>query len=169
MHLAERIDTDFAVGIARQLAFSAYQYALWESLIDSRDETISGVAGKAIKEVDYHLDHAVQWTLRLGDGTEFSHRRMQAGLTEVWPDVPELFVPAPELDDVVAAGIAVDPASLAGAFEARVHPVLHEAGLALPAVPAAPGGGRHGVRTPEFAEMHAELTELHLAHPGASW
>jgi ring-1,2-phenylacetyl-CoA epoxidase subunit PaaC len=169
VHLVERFDTDFAVGIARQLAFSAYQHTLWSALTRSTDETIAGVAGKAIKEVEYHLDHAVQWTLRLGDGTEHSHERMVAGLAEVWPDVPELFAPAPELAHLVAAGVAVEPASLRDAFDARVHPVLREAGLAVPDVPAAPGGGRHGLRTPEFADMHAEMTELHLAHPGATW
>lgn len=169
VHLVERQDTDFAVGIARQLALSAYQRALWSALLDSSDATIAAVAGKAIKEVAYHLDHATAWTLRLGDGTEVSHRRMQAGLAEVWPDVPELLVPAPELDGLVAQGVAVDPATLAEGFEAAVHPVLHEARLALPAVATAPGGGRHGTRTPEFAAMHSELTELHLAHPGASW
>lgn len=169
VHLVERRDIDFAVGIARQLAFSAYQRALWSALLDSRDETVAAVAGKAIKEVAYHLDHAVQWTLRLGDGTEVSHAKMRVGLDEVWPEVPELFVPAPELDALVAEGVAVDPATLAGEFATTVHPVLHAAGLALPAVAAAPGGGRHGTRTPEFAALHAELTELHLAYPGASW
>ncbi|MGQ0464736.1 MAG: 1,2-phenylacetyl-CoA epoxidase subunit PaaC [Sporichthyaceae bacterium] len=169
VHLVERHDTDFAVGIARQLAFSAYQLASWTALLDSRDETIAAVAGKATKEVSYHLDHAVQWTLRLGDGTEVSHRRMDAGLAVVWPDVPELFAPAPELDALAAEGVAVDPAGLAAEFEVIVRPVLQRAGLRMPAVPAAAGGGRHGVRTPEFVELHRELTELHLAHPGASW
>jgi ring-1,2-phenylacetyl-CoA epoxidase subunit PaaC len=169
VHLVERADGEFGTGIARQLAFSAYQQAQWAALLDCADETIAAVAGKAIKEVAYHLDHAVAWTLRLGDGTDVSHARMQAGLDAVWPDLPELFAAAPELADLVATGVAVDPRTLARAFAATVQPVLREAGLALPTVPAAAGGGRRGVRTPEFAALHEELTQLHLAHPGASW
>ena len=76
-HLVELPRGDFAVTIARQLVFSGYQAALYRGLIASADPVIAGVAAKAVKEVSYHLDHAVQWTLRLGDGTAESHRRMQ--------------------------------------------------------------------------------------------
>jgi ring-1,2-phenylacetyl-CoA epoxidase subunit PaaC len=154
VHLVERQIGDFAVTIARLLVFSAYQYELYAQLSASDDTLLAGVAGKAVKEVAYHRDHAVQWTLRLGGGTEESHRRMQGGLETVWPDIPELFADRPEL---------YEPWAL------FVRAVLAEAGLAEPVVTPAPGGGRTGVRTPEFAAMHAEMTSLHLAHPGASW
>jgi ring-1,2-phenylacetyl-CoA epoxidase subunit PaaC len=154
VHLVEREIGDFAVTIARLLVFSAYQYELYTQLSGSDDALLAGVAGKAVKEVAYHRDHAVQWTLRLGGGTEESHRRMQAGLEVVWPDVPELFAERPEL---------YEPWAL------FVRAVLAEAGLSEPVVPPAPGGGRRGVRTPEFAAMHEEMTALHLAHPGAQW
>jgi ring-1,2-phenylacetyl-CoA epoxidase subunit PaaC len=154
VHLVERQIGDFAVTIARLLVFSAYQYELYTQLSASDDALLAGVAAKAVKEVAYHRDHAVQWTLRLGGGTEESHRRMQAGLEIVWPDVPELFADRPEL---------YEPWVL------FVRAVLAGAGLSEPVVPPAPGGGRCGVRTPEFAGMHAEMTALHLAHPGAQW
>jgi ring-1,2-phenylacetyl-CoA epoxidase subunit PaaC len=156
VHLVERTNGDFASTIARAVLFSAYQHALYASLVDSADPTLAGVAGKAVKEVAYHRDHAAAWTLRLGDGTTESHRRMQAGLESRWPHVAELFA-------------APDAAGLRPAWDAFVYPVLQAAGLAVPVVPDATGGGRSGVRTADFAALHEELTALHLAHPGALW
>ncbi|MGQ0630332.1 MAG: 1,2-phenylacetyl-CoA epoxidase subunit PaaC [Sporichthyaceae bacterium] len=168
VHLVERPIGDFAATIARQLLFAAYQYELYSALLDSTDPTLSGVAGKAAKEVTYHRDHAVAWTLRLGDGTAQSRTRMQAGLELMWPYTDELFAS----DPVIAAlppGIGVEPASLRPDWENFVGDVIAEATLARPGERTAPGGGRRGVRTPEFAALLAEMTELHQAHPGARW
>lgn len=160
---------DFAVTIARQLLFSAYQLPLYEELTGSADETLAAVAAKAAKEVAYHRDHAVQWTLRLGDGTADSHRRMQAGLDLVWPYHHELF----EVDDVVSAllvdGIAADPERLHARWTSDVDTVLAEATLARPDDGWAPSGGRRGLHTEEFGRLLAELQYLHRAHPGARW
>jgi ring-1,2-phenylacetyl-CoA epoxidase subunit PaaC len=169
VHLVERQIGDFAVTVARLLVFSAYQYELYTQLSQSTDELLAGVAGKAVKEVAYHRDHAAQWTLRLGDGTESSNHRMQNGLRLVWPDVAELFATPRELAPLIRAGIAVDPAALSADWATFVLAILAQAGLEEPAVQPAAGGGRDGLRTPEFAAMHAEMTALHLAHPGASW
>ena len=108
VHLVERPNEDFAVSMARQLLVSTYQLALYERLQDSADPTLSGMAAKAVKEVDYHRDHATQWVLRLGDGTDESHRRMQAGLVRLWPYVDELFATDDLEQSLVADGIAVD-------------------------------------------------------------
>ena len=93
LQIVELDNGDFAQTIARQLLFSSYQLELYQDLQNSRDETLAGVAAKAVKEVTYHRDHATQWALRLGDGTPESHRRMQAGLERIWPyvarDVPQ--------------------------------------------------------------------------------
>jgi ring-1,2-phenylacetyl-CoA epoxidase subunit PaaC len=169
VHLVERQIGDFAVTAARLLVFSAYQYELYTHLSASTDPLLAGVAGKAVKEVAYHRDHAAQWTLRLGDGTESSNRRMQNGLYVVWPDVAELFAPRRELTPLIDAGIAVDPAALTAQWATFVMAILAQAGLDEPGVAPAPGRGRDGVRTPEFADLHLEMTALHLAHPGASW
>ncbi|MEP6561614.1 MAG: 1,2-phenylacetyl-CoA epoxidase subunit PaaC, partial [Nakamurella sp.] len=111
VQLVEIENGDFAVTMARQLVFAAYQYELYTALLTSQDPTLAGLAGKASKEVSYHRDHAAQWVLRLGDGTTESHTRMQAGLDEIWPYVAELF-DTTDVADLVAAlpGIAVDPA-----------------------------------------------------------
>jgi ring-1,2-phenylacetyl-CoA epoxidase subunit PaaC len=122
-----------------------------------------------VKEVDYHLDHATQWVLRLGDGTEESHRRMQAGLEQIWPYVDEMF-DADELTSVLAGeGIAVDPASLRPEWDAIVSAVLAQATLTGPE-PAFHGrGGRRGLHTEAMGYLLAEMQHLHRSHPGASW
>jgi len=89
--LVEQPDRDFAHTIVRQLLFSTYQLALYERLQRSTDEVLGGMAAKAVKEVAYHRDHALQWTLRLGGGTEESHARMRAALDALWPYAGELF------------------------------------------------------------------------------
>ncbi len=169
VHLVERPIGDFGATVARQLLFSAYQYELYEALTASADPTLAGLAGKAVKEVAYHRDHAVIWTLRLGDGTATSRARMQAGLDAMWPFAAELFAPDPAAGGLVGLGVAVDPTGLASAWRRFVEPVLTAATLGVPDVSSAPGGGRSGVRTTEFDALLAEMTELHSAHPGASW
>jgi ring-1,2-phenylacetyl-CoA epoxidase subunit PaaC len=167
LQIVERPNGDFAVTIARQLIFSAYQYELYDRLRASADETLAGVAGKAVKEVAYHRDHATQWTLRLGDGTAESHRRMQAGLAAMWPYVDEIF----RTDPCAAAlpGVAVEPPGLRTDWAAYVLPVLAEATLEVPDVKPAYGGGRDGIHSDDFSALLAEMAHLHLSHPGATW
>jgi ring-1,2-phenylacetyl-CoA epoxidase subunit PaaC len=170
LQIVERPNEDFAVTMARQLFFSTWQLAVYRQLVDSADETIAGVAGKAVKEVDYHRDHATQWVLRLGDGTEESHRRMQAGLERMWPYVPEMFVTDDLERALVAQGVAADVSGLRGEWDEYVDAVLREATLSRPAEGRAlPGGGRRGVHTEEFGYLLAEMQHLHRSHPGASW
>lgn len=167
--LVEQSNGDFAATIARQLLFSAYQYELYDALQASADPSIAAVAGKAVKEVAYHRDHATQWTLRLGDGTAESARRMQAGLDELWPYAAELFETDGLVRELVAAGIAADPAQLRSAWSAYVQPVLAEATLRRPASDWAPTGGRRGLHTESFGYLLAEMQYLHRSHPGAAW
>ncbi len=169
LRLVELPNTDFAVSMARLLVLAAYQRALYSRLASSTDETLSGVAAKAVKEVSYHLDHASEWVLRLGDGTEESHRRMQAGLQTVWPYVDELFDGAWVDAALVADGVAVDPGSLRDEVLGVVRAVVGEATLSLPDVGPDAGRGRRGEHTPALAEMLDEMQELHRAHPGATW
>ena len=170
VQIVERPNDDFGVTIARQLVFSTWQLGLFQRLAESRDETLAGVAGKAVKEVDYHRDHATQWVLRLGDGTEESHRRMQDGLATVWPYVAELFQTDELEQGLVRDGVAVDVSTLRPEWDSYVGSVLQEATLEVPdGVPALPGGGRRGVHTEAFGYLLAEMQHLHRSHPGASW
>jgi ring-1,2-phenylacetyl-CoA epoxidase subunit PaaC len=170
VHLVELPNDDFAVSIARQLLFSTYQLALYDGLTASTDETLAGVAVKAVKEVDYHRDHATQWVLRLGDGTEESHRRMQAGLERVWPYADELFGTDDVEQALVAEGVAVDASTLRPGWDGYVDRVLAEATLTRPeGLRTPPGGGRRGIHTEALGYLLAEMQHLHRAHPGASW
>jgi ring-1,2-phenylacetyl-CoA epoxidase subunit PaaC len=164
VQLVEIRNGDFAVTMARQLAFSAYQFELYTALASSDDPTLAGLAGKAVKEVAYHRDHAVQWVLRLGDGTELSHQRMQAGLDQVWPYTDELFDPASQLP-----GVAVDPATLRPVWERYVISVLSEATLDKPQPRWRSRGGRDGLHTEHLGHLLAEMQHLHRSHPGATW
>ena len=113
-----RADGDFGVTMARLLVFSTYQLELYAALAASTDETLAGVAAKAVKEVDYHRDHATQWVLRLGDGTDESHRRMQAGLDASGRTSTSCSTPTTVDAGLVADGVAVDPSTL----ESRAGP-----------------------------------------------
>jgi len=165
--LVEQPNGDFGKTIARQLVFSLYQYELYSRLVDSADETLAAIAAKALKEVDYHRDHAIQWTLRLGDGTEESHRRMQEGLNSVWPYVDELFVDDELIERL--AGVAVRPSELRAPFDALLAQVLDEATLAVPDVQPAMTGNR-GVRHSEhLGYILAEMQVVARAHPRGRW
>jgi ring-1,2-phenylacetyl-CoA epoxidase subunit PaaC len=169
VQLVEIPNGDFAGTIARLFAFSAYQYELYARLVDSGDETLAAVAAKAIKEVAYHRDHATQWVLRLGDGTDESHQRMRAGLEQVWPYVAEMFAADPAVADVVDSGVAVDVTALHEPWERYVTRVIREATLATPEPAFRATGGRRGIHTEALGYLLAEMQHLHRTHPGASW
>jgi ring-1,2-phenylacetyl-CoA epoxidase subunit PaaC len=169
VHLVERERGDFAVTVARLLILSTYQLELYTALQGSTDETLAAVAGKAVKEVDYHRDHATMWVLRLGDGTEESHRRMQAALDEQWPYVDELFDGSFIEPTLLTSGVAVDPAGLREPWSAWVEDVVARATLRLPTVRPAVTGGRRGIHTEQMGRLLAEMQHLARSHPGAVW
>jgi ring-1,2-phenylacetyl-CoA epoxidase subunit PaaC len=164
VQLVERPNGDFADTIARQLYFSVYQELLYGELAAGGGE-LAPLAGKAVKEVAYHRDHAEQWTLRLGDGTPESHRRMGRALDGLWRSTGELFAPL--------EGLAVELLALRGPWLERIEGTLARATLELPQGPDrtawSAGGGRQGVHTEDFGRMLAEMQSLHRAHPGAAW
>ena len=170
VHLVEQERRDFGFEMARMLWFSAYQCELYAALVTSSDETIAGVAAKAVKEVDYHRDHASQWVLRLGDGTSASHERMQEALERVAPHVAELFE-----DDAVSvaaaeAGVGALPSSLWDSAFGHVSRVTAQATLALPAESTwRSRGGRSGVHSRPMGYLLAEMQHIARSHPGATW
>jgi ring-1,2-phenylacetyl-CoA epoxidase subunit PaaC len=172
VHLVEQPRSDFGFEMARMLWFSSYQCGLYAALVASSDETLSGVAVKAVKEVDYHRDHATQWVLRLAGGTEESRRRMIVALTDTWPYADELFVDDELVERLADEGVAVLPSSLRAGFDAVIDAVLAEAELELPTgrtAFTASGGGRRGSHTEHLGPLLAEMQVLARAHPGASW
>jgi ring-1,2-phenylacetyl-CoA epoxidase subunit PaaC len=169
VRLAEYADRDFAKLVARLLVFSTWRLALFEELASGVDRAggpdpvLAAIAAKGVNELSYHRDYAAQWVVRLGDGTELSHQRMQQGLAAVWPLTGELFRPDP------GALAAVPPA----AVDAVLDTVLAAAGLDRPqAAPLAPVGGqagRDGVHTEAMGYILAELQSVARAYPDATW
>ncbi|MCU1536578.1 MAG: phenylacetate-CoA oxygenase, PaaI subunit [Humibacillus sp.] len=170
VHLVEQERGDFADEMARLLWFSAYQVKLHTALADSTDAVVAGVAGKALKEVRYHLDHASLWVVRLGDGTEDSHRRMQAALERVLPYVAELFDDDEAAVSAAETGVGPVPSSLLEPVTARVAAVVAQATLTLPEGSRwRSRGGRQGVHSRPMGYLLAEMQHLARSHPGVSW
>ena len=172
--LAELPDQlDFARAIARLLLFSTWRLALLHRLLDSRDPVVAAVAGKGVKELTYHRDYAARWTLRLGDGTGESHRRMQAALNAVWPYLGELFRTSDVERRLSAVGVAVDPAQTREEVDAVLDQVLTRATLSRPTIPPAGTiggrGGRQGLHTEHLGHVLAEMQSLAREHRGATW
>ena len=177
-HLFEQPNGDFAVTIARQFIVSYYQFELYRRLLESTDATVAAISAKALKEVDYHRDHSVQWVLRLAGGTEESRRRLSQGFKLLWPYVDELF----EDDELTArlaeSGAGVQPSSLREDFDRLTAEVFAEAGLTADApdgglqlerIPQSLGGGRRGKHSEHLGYLLAEMQVLAREHPGASW
>ncbi|WP_295010401.1 1,2-phenylacetyl-CoA epoxidase subunit PaaC [uncultured Microbacterium sp.] len=165
--LVEQPNGDFAQTIARQLLVSTYMRELYSALRSSADPTFAAIAAKAVKEVDYHRDHAVQWTLRLAGGTDESRRRIVRAFGDVWPYAAELFRDEALTDRL--GGVAVRPSSLRAGFDAVVEAVFAEAELELPRGSTSAGGGRHGAHATALGHILAEMQVLARRHPGATW
>jgi ring-1,2-phenylacetyl-CoA epoxidase subunit PaaC len=166
LQMCELPNGDFGHAMARLLYFATYQHLLYDELRGSADETLAGVAGKAVKEVAYHVDHATQWVLRLGDGTEESHRRMQAGLDDLWPYTAEMFAS----DDLVRRlPVAVDPSDLEDEWLRRITEVIEASTCARPESSYQHSGGRDGRHTEHLGFLLAELQHVARSHPGAKW
>jgi ring-1,2-phenylacetyl-CoA epoxidase subunit PaaC len=166
-------DLDFARAVARLLLFSTWRLALLHRLLDSRDPVLAAVAGKGVKELTYHRDYAARWTLRLGDGTAESHRRMQAALDVVWPHREELFRTSEVERRLAAVGVAVDPAVTREEVDAVLDEVLARATLSRPSVqPVGTAGGRsgrQGLHTEHLGPLLAVMQSLARQHPGTAW
>ena len=165
--IVEQPNGHFGVTIIRQLIVSIFQNLLYKQLTESKDETLAAISAKAVKEVDYHRDHAIQWTIRLGQGTEESAAKMRHALEILWPYVDEMF-----RDEEVhqnLEGIAVLPSTLRSAWEEEITAVLDAAGLEIPSTGQAMAYGRRGEHSEHLGYLLAEMQVLARKHPGASW
>jgi ring-1,2-phenylacetyl-CoA epoxidase subunit PaaC len=161
--LVELPNGDFAFSIARLLLFSGFADLFWRAATASRDETIAAVAAKAEKETAYHVRHAAEWLIRLGDGTAESHRRAQTALDELWPYTGELFTGTSE------DGLVPDLASLRDPWNATVGAILARATLTRPPDGWMQSGGRSGRHTEHLGFLLADMQYLQRTYPGATW
>jgi ring-1,2-phenylacetyl-CoA epoxidase subunit PaaC len=167
--LAELPRGDFAFTVVRQLLFSVFSLLQMEALASVGDVELAGVAAKAAKETRYHVRHATQWVVTLGDGTEESHGRAQAALDDLWRYTGELFIPTPADVDAVNAGCGVNPETLAAAWRAQIGEILRVAGLTQPSTGYMQRGGREGRHTEYLGHLLSEMQILARSHPGAQW
>ena len=167
--IVELPNVDFARTILRNFLVAAWQRELWQKLASSTDTELAAIAGKALKETRYHLQHAADWTVRLGDGTEESHARMQKALDYLWPYTAEFFSATAEDAAVEAAGVGPAWATLESTWEAVVRPVLEVATLTVPARTPFLSLGKQGQHTESMGHLLTELQYLQRTYPGGTW
>ncbi len=167
--ICELPNQDFGRTILRNLLVAAWQEPLWTALTRSADKDLAAIAAKSLKETRYHLQHAGEWTIRLGDGTEESHARMQGALDALWPYTAEFFVDAPYDTAAASSGVGVAPSTLKATWERTVLPTLAEATLAVPAATPFVSSGKIGRHSEHMGHLLTEMQYLQRSLPGATW
>ena len=168
--LVEAENGDFGQTMVRLLVASTVRLAVFARLRESRDPVLAAIAAKGVNELAYHRDHAARWVLRLGDGTEESHRRVQAGVDAVWPLLGDVLTATDVEQRLVTGGVAVDPADVREEVHSVLTQVLDQATLRVPDWPAdVPPRGRVGEHGPELTALLDTLQGLARQHPAATW
>jgi len=167
--LVERPNGDFAQTMMRQFFYSAFADCYWRAMMSSTDPTLAAIAAKSEKESAYHLRHSSEWIIRLGDGTDESHRRAQSALNDLWPFTGELFQANSEDDALFASRIAVDPRGLLQPWTENVTAILRSAMLTLPQSQWMQKGGRSGQHSEHLGHLLSELQSLQRTYPNATW
>lgn len=167
--LVEHANEDFAYTIVRQFLFDSFNYYLHEGLAKSTHEQIAAIANRSLKEVTYHLRYSSEWMIRLGDGTEVSHQKMQQALDDLWIYAEEVLI-ADEVDEAAhQAGWGPSLAELRPLVEAKRKAIIEQATLTTPEVEYPQQGGKQGLHTEELGFILADMQWLQRAYPGAEW
>jgi ring-1,2-phenylacetyl-CoA epoxidase subunit PaaC len=167
--LVEQPNTDFGYSIARQFLFDVFHLALLEELQNSKDEMLSAIAKKSIKEVLYHTRFSSDWIKRLGDGTEESHNRIQTAINDLWIFTDELFHQTDADKTMVAEGIGVDTSLLKSNYYKKVSSVLDEASLQTPVAEYFQKGGKQGIHSEHMGYILSELQYMQRTYPNMTW
>lgn len=167
--LSEQPNGDFAVTIARQFFVDVFDYYFYKELLNSQDQRLAELAARAIKEVTYHLHHTTQWMLRLGDGTEESHQRLQTAVNDLWMYTGELFEMDETDETLIKEGIAPNLNDIKVKWTSKVSEVLAEATVAKPEDGWMQTGSRKGRHSEHLGYILAEMQYLQRAYPDAKW
>lgn len=167
--LVEQPNGDWAQTILRQFLFSSYQYLLYQKLQYSNDGQLSAIAAKALKEVTYHLRWSSEWVIRLGDGTDESHRRMLKAVDNLWMYTGELFENTTYEEQCTNEGIGADLLSFKANWERKVKEVFEEATLSLPENTIMKTGGKEGEHSEHLGYILADLQILQRTYTGCEW
>lgn len=167
--LVEQPNGNYADTTARQFYFDTWHHLLLLHLRHSADSRMAAIAEKALKEVAYHVQRSTDWVIRLGDGTEESHTRMQSAIDDLWTYTGELF----EMDavdrEMLERGIGVNLEAFRQPWLKQIERTLADATLAVPSARWMQGGGKQGVHTEKLGYLLAEMQFLQRAYPGAQW
>ena len=167
--ICELLNGHYGDTIARQFLFDQFNYLLFSELVNSKDETVAAIAAKAIKEIRYHLRRSMEWTLRLGDGTEESHKKIQESFNDLWSYTGDLFVEDESDAVIVAAGIGPDLKTILPIWRENVKAVLAEATLEMPEDGWMHSGSKSGRHTEHMGHILSELQYMQRAYPGCEW
>ncbi len=167
--ITELPNGDFAHTMARLLFTSTFEYYFYTELLRSNDERLAAIAAKTVKEVKYHMAHATDWALRLGDGTDESHYRMQKAVDDLWMYTGEMFS-TDEADAILRdRNVSVDLAPVKARWQASIEKTLAEATLAIPGDEYMQAGGLQGIHTEYLGHILTEMQYLQRAYPEATW
>lgn len=167
--LVEQPNEDFGVTMMRQFLFDAFRKPLFEQLTKSSDAQLAAIAEKSLKETKYHLKHSAEWVIRLGDGTEESHNRVQDALNDLWRYTDELFFTNEVDADLEAKGVIFSSSDLKASWSEMVTKVLDQATLTIPDNGWQHNGGRKGLHSEHLGYILAELQYMQRAYPGMEW
>ena len=167
--LVERPNGNYADTMARQFYLDVWHRLLLSGLGRSCDARVAEIAAKVLKEVYYHAERSADWVIRLGDGTDESHAKMQTAIDGLWMYTGEMFESDATDQALAAQVIACDPSMLAEPWNQQVAAVLSEATLTLPTGAWMQSGGKRGVHTEQLGYVLAEMQWLQRAYPGAQW
>lgn len=162
-------DRDYATTIVRNFLYGALMVLVWDALQKSPDEELAGIAAKSLKEASYHLHHARDWVIRLGDGTDESHARAQAAVDHLFGYTEEFWAASRAESAAVEAGTGVDMRELRPAWDELVNDTLSEATLERPEVRGYLPMGKNGAHSEHLSYLLGEMQVLARAHPGATW
>lgn len=167
--LAEQPNGDWAYTVVRMFFFDAFNYFFFTELTKSRDEVLSAIAEKSLKEVTYHLRWSSEWVIRLGDGTAESHARVQQAVNDLWMFSGEFFILNDTEKALIQQGIAADPEKIKLPALERIKSVFEEATLSVPSEVWMQQGGKDGRHTEHLGYILAELQFVQRAYPGMQW
>ena len=167
--LVEQPNQDWAYTITRQFYFDAFNYYFHRALTQSTDSHLAAIAEKSLKEVTYHLRYSSEWMIRLGDGTDLSHQKMQAAVDDLWMYTGEL-TEMNEVDQMmVEAGIGVDLNAIKPLYDEKTREILNMATLQLPADTWMQTGGKNGRHSEHLGYILADMQFMQRAYPDMQW
>jgi len=167
--LVEQPNGDFARTMVRQFFYAVFADLYWRAMMRSSDATLAAIAAKSEKESAYHVRHSCEWIVRLGDGTEESHRRAQVAIDDLWAFTGEMFAVDDSERGLIERGIAIDPADLRASWLKTITAVINEATLSLPKADWMQQGGRDGRHSEHLGHLLSELQSMQRTFPGATW